>query len=153
MYYAERALQMMEQAKGNISACGCANSEEKNYQAIQSLDKAISPYDWEAGRFYSKKALAEIQELITALDLCSNEAYEEPVLEQQESTVQEESNNARTVLLNTQKQFDALEVSVQTLLDTLTSDDANEITDEKQLIADRTKKLLEEALTKLQNNN
>jgi len=46
-----------------------------------------------------------------------------------------------------------LEVSVQTLLDTLTSDDANEITDEKQLIADRTKKLLEEALTKLQNNN
>lgn len=45
--------------------------KNKTLDAMETLDKAIDPADWEAGRFFTKKALGEINELITILDQCT----------------------------------------------------------------------------------
>lgn len=123
MYYAERAMTMMESAKPLISNCGCANSDEKNYQAIQSLSRALNPVDWEAGRFYSKKALAEIKLLITSLDICTNETYEEPKFTNENtadsSKSLEASEDSVQPAENLRENFKELESSLSEMLQSL----------------------------------
>ena len=71
MYYAERAWTALEKAQAAKGDCDCAKAENKTIDAMETLDKAIEPADWEAGRFFTKKALGEINELITLLDQCT----------------------------------------------------------------------------------
>ncbi|MER3373720.1 MAG: hypothetical protein RIM83_03700 [Allomuricauda sp.] len=71
MYYAERALTALEKADEFKGDCVCKKAYDKAYDTKQTLDKAIEPVDWEAGRFFTKKALGEINELITFLDECT----------------------------------------------------------------------------------
>ncbi len=71
MYYAERAQKALEQSKAYTAECGCVKSEDKTLDVLETLDKAIEPVDWDAGRFFSKKALRQINELITILDECT----------------------------------------------------------------------------------
>ncbi|MDC6385630.1 hypothetical protein D2V93_09490 [Flagellimonas taeanensis] len=71
MYYAERALEALENAKSFMDECDCAKTEDKTIDAMETLDKAIEPADWEAGRFFTKKGMAEISELITFIDQCT----------------------------------------------------------------------------------
>ncbi len=71
MYYAERALIALEKSKVFIAECDCAKSEDKTLDAIETLNKAIEPIDWDAGRFYTKKSVGIINELITILDECT----------------------------------------------------------------------------------
>lgn len=71
MYYAERAWEALENAKSYMDECDCVKAEEKTIDAMETLDKAIEPADWEAGRFFTKKGMAEINELITIIDQCT----------------------------------------------------------------------------------
>ncbi len=71
MYYAERALTALEKSEQFKNECNCAKAEDKTLDALETLDKAIEPIDWEAGRFFTKKALGQINELITILDECT----------------------------------------------------------------------------------
>ena len=71
MYYAERALTALEKADEFKGDCVCKKAYDKAYDTKKTLDKAIEPVDWEAGRFFTKKALAQINELITFLDECT----------------------------------------------------------------------------------
>ncbi len=71
MYYAERAWEALENAKSFMDECDCAKTEDKTIDAMETLDKAIEPADWEAGRFFTKKGMAEISELITFIDQCT----------------------------------------------------------------------------------
>ena len=71
MYYAERALTALEKADEFKGDCVCKKAYDKAYDTKQTLDKAIEPVDWEAGRFFTKKALGQINELITFLDECT----------------------------------------------------------------------------------
>ncbi len=71
MYYAERAWDALDKAKASKGDCDCAKADEITIDAMESLDKAIEPSDWEAGRFFTKKAQAQIGELITFLDECT----------------------------------------------------------------------------------
>ncbi|MEZ4811097.1 MAG: hypothetical protein R2819_12120, partial [Allomuricauda sp.] len=71
MYYAERALDALEKGKEFMAECGCAKSMDKTLDAMETLDKAIEPVDWEAGRYFTKKAMGQINELITILDECT----------------------------------------------------------------------------------
>ena len=71
MYYAERALTALEKGETFMAECSCVKAKNKTLDAMETLDKAIEPADWEAGRFFTKKALAEINELITILDQCT----------------------------------------------------------------------------------
>lgn len=71
MYYAERAYEALEDSKSFMGDCYCAKAEAQSIQAMETLDKAIQPTDWEAGRFFTKKALAQINDLITSIDQCT----------------------------------------------------------------------------------
>lgn len=71
MYYAERALTALEKGEAFMAECSCDKAENKTIDAMETLGKAIEPADWEAGRFFTKKALGEINELITILDQCT----------------------------------------------------------------------------------
>ena len=163
MYYAERALTMMEKAEALIADCGCKNSGERNYQAIKNLKKAIEPNDWEAGRFYSKKALSEIRELITALDICSNTNAEESgtMPEAQSESVVDPKTMLDSGALDQytqelQQNYEKLNVSLMQLNNSLryNSSTHQELGEayqqQQQLYAIKTKKLLQEALDKLE---
>lgn len=82
MYYAERAKTALEQSKAFIVECNCAKSEDKTLDAIETLEKAISPSDWDTGRFFTKKAIDEINELITIVDNCTLNASEDSTLDE-----------------------------------------------------------------------
>ncbi len=71
MYYSERALTALEKADEFKGDCVCKKAYDKAYDTKQTLNKAIEPVDWEAGRFFTKKALGQINELITFLDECT----------------------------------------------------------------------------------
>ncbi|SNY99762.1 hypothetical protein [Flagellimonas pacifica] len=71
MYYAERALTALKKSKSFMTECGCPKSEDKTLDAIESLNKAVAPVDWDAGRYFSKKSIGIINELITILDECT----------------------------------------------------------------------------------
>ncbi|GLU45013.1 hypothetical protein [Allomuricauda sp. NBRC 101325] len=71
MYYAERALTALEKSEPFMEECGCDKAKNKTIDTKETLVKAIEPADWEAGRFFTKKALGEINELITIIDQCT----------------------------------------------------------------------------------
>ena len=57
MYYAERAKTALEQSKSFLAECSCAKTEDKTLDILETLDKAIEPYDWDAGRFFFEKGI------------------------------------------------------------------------------------------------
>lgn len=71
MYYAERANEALEDSKSFLGDCDCAKAQTQTRDAMETLDKAVAPIDWEAGRFFTKKALEQINELITSIDQCT----------------------------------------------------------------------------------
>ncbi|MGX1930403.1 hypothetical protein [Flagellimonas sp. 2504JD4-2] len=91
MYYAERAKTALEQSKSFLAECSCAKTEDKTLDILETLDKAIEPYDWDAGRFFSKKALGQINELITILDECTLGKSTTVIEDSAESTIENEA--------------------------------------------------------------
>lgn len=71
-YYAERALIAFEKTQTLTEECGCETSADYIYNGIGNLTKAVDPKDWEMGRYYTKKAVANAQDLLVALDLCTS---------------------------------------------------------------------------------
>jgi hypothetical protein len=88
-YYAERALEAFEKTQALTENCGCDTTTDPIYQGMGNLEKAIDPKDWEMGRYYTKKAVADAQNLIAALDRCTSGA--ETATPPEEYTVAEES--------------------------------------------------------------
>ncbi len=72
-----------------MEECGCAKSEDKTLDIIETLNKAKEPHDWDAGRFFSKKSLAQINELITILGECTLGADTAVVIEDNAESLQE----------------------------------------------------------------
>jgi len=76
-YYAERALEAFEKTQAMTADCGCDASSDPIFKGIENLKKAIDPKDWEMGRYYTKKAVANAHELLAALDRCTSGAEAE----------------------------------------------------------------------------
>ncbi|WP_420322406.1 hypothetical protein [Flagellimonas sp.] len=91
MYYADRAKKALEQSKSFMEECGCAKTEDKTLDILETLDKAIEPVDWDAGRFFSKKAKKQINELITILDECTLGMSTTVIEDSDESTIENEA--------------------------------------------------------------
>jgi len=70
-YYAERALMAFEKAQAQIESCGCQASMDPILDGIENLETALSQTEWDMGRFYTKKALENAQELLNSLDICT----------------------------------------------------------------------------------
>ncbi|NNJ88296.1 MAG: hypothetical protein HKP53_02755 [Eudoraea sp.] len=70
-YYAERALMAFEKAQSQIENCGCQASLDPILDGIENLETALSQTEWDMGRFYTKKALGNAQDLLNSLDECT----------------------------------------------------------------------------------
>ncbi|MCG2460756.1 hypothetical protein K8352_08350 [Flavobacteriaceae bacterium F89] len=70
--YAERAIASFEKDRDLVKSCGCEESLQQIDKGLDNLYKAVDPKDWDEGRYYTKKALANAHELINTLDLCTS---------------------------------------------------------------------------------
>jgi len=76
-YYAGKALEALEKAQRLVKQCGCNKALIPILQGIENLEKAIGQKDWDMGRYYTKKALNDTQQIIEFLDVYTNEHKEE----------------------------------------------------------------------------
>ena len=171
MYYAERALIAMEKAEALRNDCGCTKVEEKNFFIIKNLEKAIEPMDWDAGRFFTKKSKRLINELITTLDECSmsidtNENSNSVIESSKENpkaskkTSKNEKIDTKTLQLakyisTLEKRYSSLESQVNAMLKVLESENdlSGTVKMQQTMYVDRTKKLLQKALHKINLEN
>ncbi|RDY61734.1 hypothetical protein [Flagellimonas nanhaiensis] len=171
MYYSERAMTALEKSKTFLGDCDCAKSEDKTLDAIESLNKAIEPVDWDAGRYFTKKSIGIINELITLLDECTlgtsttiedsgdttleHEAYPAEN-EVDQSAVEKEmvavfQKHAQTKLNSTQKAIEEMIALSKTIGDNPSEQEnmPNSLKAHKKAYLEQAKKLLEEGLQKL----
>lgn len=71
-YYAERAIEALEKTQGFVENCGCEKAKVNIDLGLESLKKGADPDDWDKGRYYTKKAYAEVQNLIVAIEECNS---------------------------------------------------------------------------------
>ena len=67
-YFAKKALDAYHRVLENLNNCGCGVLTEKVEDAIGNLESAADPYDWDKGRYYSKKVYLSSLDLVTELD-------------------------------------------------------------------------------------
>jgi len=67
-YFAKKALAAYERVLENLENCGCNNLTEKVEVAIEHLEIAIDPYDWDKGRYYSKRVYLNSLDLVSEMD-------------------------------------------------------------------------------------
>lgn len=72
MYYADRAMEALEKAKGLSENCGCEDSSDYILNGLVNLKKSADPEDWDKGRYFAQKAYKELQSLINAFDVCTS---------------------------------------------------------------------------------
>ncbi|MCK0159415.1 hypothetical protein [Allomuricauda sp. F6463D] len=173
MYYAERALIALEKSEAFMAECSCEKAKNKTWDAMETLDKAIEPADWEAGRFFTKKALNEINELITIIDECTlgtsstTNATEEIAPVYAEETVNEETETATVASMELEmiKVFEkhahdklqSAEQAIDQLIELSNSigstpnesNDPNSLTAHQKAYLDKAKKILEEGIKNL----
>ncbi|MBL7472270.1 hypothetical protein [Robertkochia sediminum] len=71
MQYAARGVEAMEKAQTLIEECGCQPALDQLALGLNNLSRAVEPEDWDAGRYYTKIALAHVQSMMGELDLCT----------------------------------------------------------------------------------
>ena len=70
-YYAERALTAFEKARTQNESCGCEGAIDPILDGIENLETALNQTEWDMGRFYTKKALENAEQLLNNLDVCT----------------------------------------------------------------------------------
>ncbi|MBW8241612.1 hypothetical protein K1F50_02285 [Muricauda oceani] len=170
MYYAERALTALESGQSFMEECSCDKARNKTLDAMETLDKAIEPADWEAGRFFTKKAIGEINELITIIDECtlgtsttvaSVETYsDDETAEESSETASVQSMELEMIKVFEKHAGDKLqsaEQAIQQLVELSNSigstsgnsQDANSLAAHQKAYLEKAKKLLEEGIKNL----
>lgn len=173
MYYAERALTALEKSEAYMAECSCDKAKNKTLDAMETLDKAIEPADWEAGRFFTKKALAEINELITIIDQCTlgtsptteetiemETSYDENLVEEKTETASVESMELEMIKVFEKHADDKLQSAEQAISQLVElsnsigstpdgSQDPNSLTAHQKAYLEKAKKLLEEGIKNL----
>ena len=174
MYYAERALTALEKSETYMAECGCEKAKNKTLDAMETLAQAIEPADWEAGRFFTKKAIGEINELITIIDQCTlgtsptTEATVEMTTPYEENPVAEETEteSVNSMELEMIKVFEkhaddklqSAEKAINQLIELSSSigsgpadnqQDPNSLAAHQKAYLEKAKKLLEEGIKNL----
>lgn len=76
-YFAKKALDAYQRVLENLNNCGCGILTEKVEDAINNLESAADPYDWDKGRYYSKKVYLSSLDLVTELDELTAQAEQD----------------------------------------------------------------------------
>lgn len=79
-YYAYKALEALEKAKELIDNCGCNKAIDPILNGIENLEKAADPKDFDMGRYYTKKAFGDIQDLIGELDVYTQSSIQDEII-------------------------------------------------------------------------
>ena len=141
---------------------------------METLAQAIEPADWEAGRFFTKKAIGEINELITIIDQCTlgtsptTEATVEMATSYEENPVAEETEteSVNSMELEMIKVFEkhaddklqSAEKAINQLIELSSSigsspadnqQDPNSLAAHQKAYLEKAKKLLEEGIKNL----
>lgn len=172
MYYAERALIALEKSESFKAECGCDASEDKRLDAIEVLQKAVEPVDWDAGRYFSKKSMGIINEVITILDECTlgrapvvvedsavstleHEAYVET--EQNEASIEMEmikvfDKHSTERLQAAEEAINKLVILSKSISEDTSEDkeDPNSLGNHQQMYLENARKLLQEGLLALE---
>lgn len=158
VYYAKKALSMFDESKKDIELCNCKSVEDQSFDAILNLNKAVDPIDWYAGRFYSKKALEEIDALITILDNCSSDSYAESadIVSNDTQLSSDDGQDIEAAHLQYNSYLDELNTSIEKLLlqlekDFTTEEEGDVI--QRKFYRERTKKLLKSAILQIEDVN
>ncbi len=106
-YYAGRALDAFEKTRKLVEACGCDGSLDAILDGIEDLNNALDPKDWDMGRYYSKKAVADAQNLLSALDACSRGDYVPEALPGDDAVATAEDMGTAVEKLKDPEEFDA----------------------------------------------
>ncbi len=106
-YYAERALLAFEKALAQIENCGCQASMNPILDGIENLETALSQTEWDMGRFYTKKALENAEELLNSLDVCTTTETSE--FESGSEEVQEAVSDGMVTLAENTEEVSSLE--------------------------------------------
>lgn len=96
-YYAERALEALEKTVVQAKVCGCDKAISVIYDGMENLEKAIDQDDWDMGRYYTKKAYENTQNIINELDVFT-QGGQQNVDNDQEVTAISTSPRAKTLL-------------------------------------------------------
>ncbi|NKI32120.1 hypothetical protein [Croceivirga thetidis] len=156
VYFAKRALSIFEDSKKHIELCQCSAVEDKSFEISKNLKKAVDPIDWYAGRFYSKKALEEIDGLITLLDYCSTSSYVEPIMASNNDEQKDAGEDIESAHLQYNSYLEDLNSSIEKLLfqlekDFTTGQEGDVI--QRKFYSERTKKLLQSAILQIEESN
>lgn len=106
-YYAERALMAFEKAQSQIEECGCQASMDPILDGIENLETALSQTEWDMGRFYTKKALKNAEELLNSLDVCTTTETSE--MEASSEETQDVASNEMIALAENSEEVITLE--------------------------------------------
>jgi hypothetical protein len=172
MYYAERALAALEKSETYMAECSCEKAKNKTLDAMETLAQAMEPADWEAGRFFTKKAIGEINELITIIDQCTlgtstnivatedTNTYEATVEDETTETTSVESMEVEMIKVFEKHAGDKLQSAEQAISQLVElsnsigstsggSQDPNSLAAHQKAYLEKAKKLLEEGIKNL----
>ncbi len=76
-YYSQKVLTSYKALNQNLVDCDCQELKYKIEDIIKDANKAVDPDSWEIGRYYSKKVYLQTQDLLTTLDMMSQEESKE----------------------------------------------------------------------------
>ena len=111
-YSASRALEAFEKSKELVTTCGCESSMNAIIDGIENLESSLEASDWDMGRYYAKRALANAQDLLGFLDMCSSnnpeQVTEEPYDEEDEAVTAEDD----TINILVESDTDEMEMKI-----------------------------------------
>lgn len=106
-YSASRALEAFEKSKELVENCGCESSMNAILDGIENLESSLEAADWDMGRYYAKRALANAQDLLGFLDMCSSNNPEETT--EDPYNVEDEAVEGATMNVLVESETDDLE--------------------------------------------
>jgi hypothetical protein len=106
-YSASRALEAFEKSKELVENCGCESSLNAILDGIENLESSLEAADWDMGRYYAKRALANAQDLLGFLDMCSSNNPEETT--EDPYNVEDEAVEGATMNVLVESETDDLE--------------------------------------------
>ncbi|NNE02542.1 MAG: hypothetical protein HKN52_05185 [Eudoraea sp.] len=111
-YSASRALEAFEKSKELVETCGCESSMDAILDGIENLESSLEASDWDMGRYYAKRALANAQDLLGFLDMCSSNNPEQSSEDPQD--LQDEGATAEDDAINmlVESETDDLEMKI-----------------------------------------